>query len=223
MRHSLQVEDFGIRLRPVRIEDAAFIVWLRNLDYVKGNVGNSATDVAGQEAWLKKYFDREGDYYFIVETQGGIPLGTHGLYDVQGTSAEKGRHIIRPEVMAGVPAGLLATDLGFGQLGMTELRATCVSTNVAVHSLHRRSGFKEVGMIRAAQTIAGRPVDLVQFLLTPEGWARVRDRIVPLARLAGTRVLEWEKSQSAGNQPWIGTKTKPAVPGSKPATSRNQT
>ena len=60
-----------MRLRPVRIEDAAFIVWLRNLDFVKGNVGDSATDVATQEAWLRAYFEREGDYYFIVESSGG--------------------------------------------------------------------------------------------------------------------------------------------------------
>jgi RimJ/RimL family protein N-acetyltransferase len=208
MRHSLKIEGFGVRLRPVRMEDAAFIVWLRNLEYVRGKVGDSATSLAGQVAWLKKYFEREGDYYFIVETPGGIPLGTHGIYDVQGTSAEKGRHIIRPETMAGVPAGLLATDLGFGQLGMSELRATCVSTNVTVRSLHRRSGFKQVGILRAGQTINGQPVDLVQFLLTPEDWAGVRDSLLPLARLAGNLVLEWEKAQAAGNQPWIETKTK---------------
>ena len=73
MRHDIHLEGFNLRLRPVRIEDAAFIVWLRNLDYVKGNVGDSAVDVVGQEAWLKAYFEREGDYYFIVETLGGSP------------------------------------------------------------------------------------------------------------------------------------------------------
>ena len=191
-----------MRLRPVRLEDAAFIVWLRSLDYVKGNVGDSATSIASQEVWLKKYFEREGDYYFIVETPGGIPVGTHGIYDLQGTSAEKGRHIVRPEVMAGVPAGFVATDLAFERLGLSELRATCVSTNVAVHSLHRRSGYKEVGILRAAQAINGKPVDLLQFLLTAEDWSRVRERILPLAQLAGTHVLEWEKAQPGGSQPW---------------------
>jgi RimJ/RimL family protein N-acetyltransferase len=202
MQHTLKIEGFGVRLRPVRMEDAAFILWLRNLEHVKGKVGDSATSLAGQEAWLKEYFKREGDYYFIVETPGGIPLGTHGIYDVRGTSAEKGRHIIRPETVAGVPAGLLATDLGFGQLGMSEMRATCVSTNGAVRSLHRRSGFKEVGILRAARTINGRPVDLLQFLLTPVDWARVRDGLVPLAHVAGTQVLEWEKTQPGKRQPW---------------------
>jgi hypothetical protein len=89
---------------------------------------------------------------------------------------------------------------------MTELRATCVSTNVAVHSLHRRTGFKEVGIIRAAQNIGGWPVDLIQFLVTPADWAGVRERIVPLAQVAGIQVREWEKTQTAGNQPWLETK-----------------
>ena len=64
MQHSLQAEDFGIRVRPVRMEDASFIVWLRNLDYAKGRIGDSAKDIASQETWLQTYFQREGDYYF---------------------------------------------------------------------------------------------------------------------------------------------------------------
>ena len=111
---------------------------------------------------------------------------------------------MRPEVMgAGVPAAVLATDLAFEKLGMTELRSNCVSTNLAVHSLHRKSGFKQVGVLHAAQTIDGKPVDLFQFLLTAEDWYKVRERIVPLAHLAGKQVLEWEKTQPAGSQPWL--------------------
>ena len=68
-----QTEGYRIRLRPVRIDDAAFIVWLRNLDHVKGSVGDSAANTADQETWLKNYFEREGDYYFIVETQAEYP------------------------------------------------------------------------------------------------------------------------------------------------------
>ena len=206
MRHSLQTEGFNLRLRPVRMTDAAFIVWLRNQDYVKGNVGDSAANVAAQEVWLRNYFEREGDYYFIVETLGGIPLGTHGIYDIQRNSAEQGRQIIRLEVIAGVPAATLATDLAFGSLGLKELRSTCVSTNRTVLSLHRKSGFKEIGIKRSAQIIGGSPVDLVQFLLTPEDWARTRNHIIPLARVAETQVLEWEKMPSARNRPWLETK-----------------
>ena len=119
---------------------------------------------------------------------------------------------MRHEVMgAGVPAAVLATDLAFEKLGLTELRSNCVSTNLAVHSLHRKSGFKQVGVLHAAQTIDGKPVDLFQFLLTAADWYKVRDRIVPLAHLAGKQMLDWEKTQPAGSQPWFESKSQAAV------------
>lgn len=211
MRHSFQSEGFGIRLRPVRMEDAAFIVWLRNLDHVKGKVSDSAADVASQEAWLRTYFERAGDYYFIPETPGGIPLGTTGIYDVRGTTGEKGWHIARPEVMeVGIPAGMLATDLAFGIIGLSELRSTSVSTNRPVHSLHRKSGFKQVGILRGARTIGGRSVDLVEFILKAEDWPKFRERLAPLADLAGTQAREWEKTQKGKRQPWEETRNEPA-------------
>ena len=201
MRHSLHVEGFGVRLRPVRLEDAPFIVWLRNLDHVKGWVGDSANDVPSQEAWLNKYFEREGDYYFLVETVGcGVPLGTHGIYHQTGTSAEKGRHIMRPEVLAGVPAAMLANDLAFNELGLTELRANAVSTNTSVLSLHRKCGFQQVGIARGAQIINGEPVDLVQWVLTRDAWSKVRPRLVPLAEFARAHITDWEKSPVAPNR-----------------------
>lgn len=202
MQHSLQAEGFGIRLRPVRLEDAAFIVWLRNLEHVRGRVGDTAINAASQEAWLKKYFEREGDYYFIGESSTGIPLGTHGVYDLANGSAEKGRQAVRPEVMVGVTLAILATDIAFGQLALRELRSNTVSTNQNVISLHRKSGFKQVGVLRNHQVIEGKPVDLIQFLLLPEDWSRARERQLPLARLAGQQLLEWEQTQVGKRQPW---------------------
>ena len=202
MRHEIHLDGFNLRVRPVRIEDAAFIVWLRHLDYVKGSVGDSARDVATQEAWLRAYFEREGDYYFIVESSGGIALGTHGIYNVNGTSAERGRHIMRAEVMAGVPCAILTADLAFGSMGLHELRSCVVATNKAVQSLHRKSGFKEVGRVAAAQMIDGKPVDMVEFVFTAEEWRKRRDRDLPLAHFAGKHVLEWEKTQLGKRQPW---------------------
>ncbi len=184
------------------MEDAAFIVWLRNLDYVKGRVGDSATDVAGQKAWLEKYFAREGDYYFIAETLGEIPLGTQGIYDVRGTSGEKGRVVMRPEILAGLLAGILTTDLAFETLGMTELTSTVVSTNREVLSIHRKTGFKQVGILRAGQVIGGKPVDLVQYHITAEEWFKARDNLLPMACFAETLVRDWEKKQLGRTQPW---------------------
>ena len=121
----------------------------------------------------------------------------------ESTSAELGRHIVRLDVLAGVPAAVLTTDLAFDRLGVRRLRSSVVSTNRPVLSLHKKSGFKRVGILHTAQTIGGRLVDLVQFLLKVEDWARVRKQLLPLAQLAGNRVREWEQSPRAAAKPWV--------------------
>lgn len=201
MQHSLQAEGYGIRLRPARTEDASFIVWLRNLAHVRGRVGDTAS-VASQIAWMEKYFTREGDYYFVAETLGGIPVGTHGIYDLANGSAEKGRQAARPEVMAGVAIAILATDIAFSALKLREVRSNTVATNTNVISLHRKSGFKQVGLLKDHQVIDGKSVDLVQFVLSPENWSRARERQLPLAQLAGEQLIAWEKTQLGVRQPW---------------------
>jgi RimJ/RimL family protein N-acetyltransferase len=197
MLHSLEKEMFGVRLRPVRMDDAAFIVWLRNLDYVKGKIGDSACDEAGQRLWLASYFEREGDYYFIIETLAGIPLGTHSLYDVAGGGAELGRWVIRPGVQAAVPSHMAAFEIAFEVLKLDSLRNATVSTNTPVLSISRRFGFEQVDYRRGERIIGGRATDMVHFILTRSKWAEVRGQIVPKAEIAEGLVKDWEKAQMA--------------------------
>lgn len=196
MRHAIHAEGFGVRLRPVQVNDAAFIVWLRNLDHAKGNVGDSAASVDGQEAWLENYFKREGDYYFIVETLAGIPVGTYGIYDIKGDTAESGRWIIRPGVPAAVPSGMVLFDVAFKTLGLREVLGRTVASNHAVLSINRKFGFRQVRVEPAAQVIGGETVDMVHFILAAVDWPKARERLLPLARLAETQVLEWEREYS---------------------------
>ena len=195
MRHSFHAEGFGVRLRPVRIEDAAFIVWLRNLDHVRGRVGDSAMDAATQERWLRVYFDRQGDYYFVIETAGRIAVGAYGIYDLKGSSAESGRWVVRPDVRAAIPSALLGFDIAFNKLGLTEARVTTVSTNRSVLSLNHKFGFRQTGIAKNAQVIGGQAVDLVHFLLDREDWPKVRAGVLPLAQVAEKQVREWEAEQ----------------------------
>lgn len=196
MHHTIQAEGFGIRLRPVRMEDSAFIVWLRNLEHARGRVGDSAADVPAQETWLAKYFQRPGDYYFILETFGRIPIGAYGIYNLAESSAESGRWVIRPEVPAAIPCAIVAFDqIAFGRLNLAQLRVTTVSTNHPVLSLNKKLGFRQTRIEPAAQIIGGAPVDLVHFLLEKQDWPPVRERLLPLAGLAERQVLEWEAAQ----------------------------
>src|ERR1051326_2940310 len=187
MRHALQTEGFGVRLRPVRLEDASFIVWLRHLDHAWGKLGDSASDVPSEEAWLENYFNRAGDYYFIAETLSGIPVGTIGIYGLSGASAEAGRLIMRPDVPAGIPSSVMTLDLGFGRIGLREVRSTSVASNVKVHSYVAKLGFHKVRIEPGGRVIHGQPVDIVHFAMTADQWAQNRDRVLPLAKHAEAR------------------------------------
>jgi RimJ/RimL family protein N-acetyltransferase len=195
MRHSWKAEGFGVRIRPVRLDDAAFIVWLRNLEHTKGKLGDSAAGVADQEAWLRTYFDREDDIYFITETLGGVPLGTHALSHVTGDHGEAGRLIIRPDVPAAVPTSLITFDLAFGEMGFKELLGTSVSTNEKVHSYVRKFGFRQTNVEVGARVIAGQPVDIVHFAMTAAEWTQSHPGVLPIAKYAEKQILAWEKAQ----------------------------
>lgn len=194
MNHSIVAENYSVRLRPVRLLDAPFIVWLRNLDHVKGNVGDSATDITGQEEWLRGYFQCEGDYYFIIETACGTPLGTYGIYDIHEDNAESGRWIVRPEVPAAIPSIVLGFEVAFERMGLRRLRAHTVSTNARVLSLNRKMGFEETHYQSPIQIIDGKPVRLVQFEITAEKWSAVRKTMEIFARTAEGNIRNWEQS-----------------------------
>jgi len=197
MQHEIHEEGFGVRLRPVTIDDAPFIVWLRNLPHVKGKVGDTALDVADQRRWLEQYFQRAGDYYFIIETSGRKAIGAYGLYEISGGTAESGRWIIRPEVPAAIPSALLAFRLAFERLRLTNIRAKTVDTNQTVLSLNKRFGFRQTGVEKGALTIGGHSVDLVCFLLEAKDWPKTSETLLPLERIAEKQILEWDQSQPA--------------------------
>lgn len=195
MQHTIHIEGFDVRLRPVTMEDASFIVWLRNLNHARGRVGDSATDTNAQQAWLKEYFLREGDYYFIIETSGGIPVGAYGIYDLRADSAESGRWIVRPEVPAAIPSAILAFEIAFEKLRLRELRVKTVSTNTNVLSLNRKLGFRQTKVEAGERIIGGKPVDLVHFLLEAKDWPKIREKFLPLARLAEKQIADWEQAE----------------------------
>lgn len=184
------IEGFGIRLRPVELEDAEFIVRLRNSPQALGNIGDSATSIEQQEAWIGRYFLRDGDYYFIIESASGEKFGTYGIYDVEGKSCEGGRWVVAPNVPAAIPSIVLALDLAFGALALDEVRGTVVSTNKKVLSLDCKIGFDVVGISRGEKIIGEKAVDIVNLLMLAKDWQRKREKLAPLAELAGELIAK---------------------------------
>ena len=186
MKHSIQLESYGIRLRPVVLADAGFIIALRSHPRTQGKVGDTAPDLALQQQWIEKYFQREGDYYFIVETTAGKPVGTIGIYDLKDGIGQWGRWIILPEVqVAAFPAVVLVHQIAFDVLGLTALTGSAVSTAEKVLGFHRRFGAEFTHVEPKSRCIRGVWTDMVWIRVQRANWPAMFVKLKPLAEVAG--------------------------------------
>lgn len=174
MNHDLQVNGFGLALRPVRLADAEFIVNLRNSPHALGTVGDSATDTASQEAWLQSYFQRKDDYYFIAERcRDGQPVGTVGVYDICGDTGEWGRWIVVPGIPAGPAIAWLAFHTCFDLLRLQTVLGHVVESNKPVLAFHKKIGNPCVGICDTPRLIGNKAVKMVAFRATRDDWSSI--------------------------------------------------
>ena len=138
MRHDLRAEGFGIRLRPVSVEDAEFIHQLRCHPELENFIGPTVGGVEGQRVWIENYLSRSGDYYFCVERLDGTKVGTVGIYNIdeKNQTAEWGRWILLPGSQAAPASMHLLYRIAFEELGLKELTCTVVEDNSSVVTIH---------------------------------------------------------------------------------------
>ena len=190
MNHSITVQKFGIKLRPVTMEDAAFIFEMRRDPKLAAYIGEFDERYSVHVAWLQRYFEREGDYYFCVETvRSKLPIGTIAIYDRNGDTAEWGRIVIDPRYPAAPASVWLMYHVAFDMLGLSGVFSRTVVDNRRVVSFHDRSGALRSGIEPGGITIKGIPVDRVIHTVTADRWPFVGKRLEPAASVA-ERLLE---------------------------------
>lgn len=172
MKHDVVLEGYGCRMRPAELEDAGFIVHLRNLPHARGNISDTSASIEKQREWLIRYFDRPGDYYWILEESGtGRSVGTYGLYDIHGGTGVPGRWVMLPDADFSIAATtLLVCQFAFENLGLDKLVFNVVSTNQKALKFHRLFGARETHVGNNGEIINGHPVDFVWFELTKPEW-----------------------------------------------------
>lgn len=181
MRHDLHVEGPAFRLRPVEERDAQYIVALRAQRAQFLNRG--ATSVAEQRAWLAQYFERAGDYYFVVERiDDGARHGLAGIYDVDpaARSAEWGRWVIEAGSSAAVESALLVYRCSFGRLALASIRCRTLRANAQVVAFHDSCGIpRSDGEIMVERD--GKHGAAIEHVLSSDHWPAVEARLERLA------------------------------------------
>jgi RimJ/RimL family protein N-acetyltransferase len=193
LKHDIALRGHAFGLRPVVLEDAAFIFELRASSGKFLNYGAASKDE--QRAWIERYFERAGDYYFVVDRNGDRGVeGLAGIYDIDRAkrAAEWGRFVLRPGSRAAVEAALLIYRCGFDVIGLDHMYCNTLAENAQVVAFH-----ESCGLVRAPDLVTilhnGEPRDAVRHMLSRGGWPALNAR---LDRMASRLALSMRSSHA---------------------------
>ena len=190
MEHSITVEGAAFRLRPVDLGDAEFMVTLRTDPELSRYLNPTSGDVEAQKQYIRDYFRKEDDYYFIVERRRtGRCEGMIAVYDVdhQAKTAEWGRWLLRKGSMAALESALLIYKFVFEVLRLDSVYCRTVTENEKVISFHMSCGLEMARIIKRYVRIGDVVYDSAEQRMTRKMWPQQRvalDR--KAARLAST-------------------------------------
>jgi RimJ/RimL family protein N-acetyltransferase len=188
VKHALTLEGPAFRLRPVAEGDAAFIVALRSDPALNAWVNPTSPRVEDQLAWLARYFEREGDWYFVIERLDGTAEGLIGLYDQANGDAEWGRWLLKPGSLAAVESVLLMYRTAFELIGLDAVHCRTLAANERVVSFHDSCGIPERRLLPGYVELRGQQQDAVEHRLTRAAWPAVDERLAKLAQLTARRL-----------------------------------
>ncbi len=193
MRHEIRIAGHAYRLRPIELHDAGLVVDLRSDPQRARYLHRISLEVAAQERYLNAYFERDGDYYFVVErqvAQGNSAEGLIGIYDMDPVArrGEFGRWIVRPGSMASVESAWLIYRVAFEQLGLDEIYCHTIVNNTAVVSFHDRAGLTRARQLEGYFEIDGKRWDAIEHSLKREQWPATSDRLEATAKRLAHRL-----------------------------------
>ncbi len=189
MQHDLEIDGSAFRLRPVRLEDAAFIVELRS-DPERGRyLHKGAPDAGSQETWLRTYLRTPGDCYFVIENRSsGTREGTAGIYNIHAgrRDAEWGRWILRRGSLAALESACLVYRAGFEMLGLESMYCRTIAENAAALAFHDSFGVERIRRLPRYFERDGRHLDAIEGRLTRSRWRALRESAERKAARAAT-------------------------------------
>lgn len=189
MRHDFHLQGQAFRLRPIGDADAELVLSLRGNPELNRYLHRSSSRIEDQLAWFADYYDRPGDYYFVLERFDGQPEGVVSIYDVANGAAEWGRWILKPGSLAAVECAWLIYRIAFEVLGLDVIYCRTLAENERVVSFHDSCGITERSLLPAYVTLEGVAMDAIEHRLTSYQWSDIAPRLEYLAKQMARRAL----------------------------------
>jgi len=190
MKHDFVIEGFAFRLRPVSDADAQLVLNLRNNPEINVYLHATSENVEDQLKWFGEYYQRQGDYYFVIERIGSnVAEGVVSIYDVNLMEAcgEWGRWIIRPGSLAAVESAWLVYRCAFEVLKLKYVFCRTVADNKKVVAFHDSCDIPKRLLPRYFE-IGGRILDAVEHQVDMRIWNEICNKLERLAQLTARRL-----------------------------------
>lgn len=118
-----------VALKPADEADSAFTLSLRQDPQFTAFLPRLDITLEQQKAWIAAQREREDDYFFVVWTNEGVPIGTVSVYNVNGDTSESGRLALRGNALQNTEACLLLFRFAFDVLHLKEVTGYIVDGN----------------------------------------------------------------------------------------------
>jgi len=172
MKHSISNEGFLYRLRPIELSDAQSIIDIRLEDKERNKFIHSISpDIKMQEKWLTDYFEREEDYYFMVENKfTNRAEGLISIYNISDRRGEWGRYVIKKDSFAAVESALMCFEIAFEVLNLDEIFGGIIAENTPVINLHKSYGAVMTNTVQNTYEIGNQFYDMIEMTITKNNY-----------------------------------------------------
>jgi RimJ/RimL family protein N-acetyltransferase len=192
VRHDIRLEGHAYEIRPVDVGDAEFMLYLRRDPELSRLIHPTSPRLDDQLAYLERYFQTTGDYYFIViRSATGRREGAVAIYDVDRArgQAEWGRWIMRHDSMGAPEAALLVYRAGFDVFGLNRIYCRTATANANVVAFHTACGLETDARGALAHDFGGVMYQAVEQFVARDRWPEVARTLDQRAR-AVARLLK---------------------------------
>lgn len=142
----MEIEKYGIKLVPVELSDASFVIDLRT-DIKKSRfISSTDADLQQQIDWIKGYKARESrgeEYYFIGIDENSERFATYRIYNIEPDQAEIGSWITKPgysKAQNSIKMDIIMKEFVFEVLGFSKLKFEVRRENTSVVRYHKMFG-----------------------------------------------------------------------------------
>lgn len=191
MQHDITLAGHAFGLRPVRTTDAAFVAALRADPTLNRYIHGGDGRLEDQLRWMHAYFERAGDYYFVVTSQRtGEREGLISVYDIYDATSvgEWGRWILRSGSLAAVESVWLLYKVCFETLGMAAVYCRTVADNAKVVSFHDSCGITRRRLLPLHFHLQDRHLDAVEHRVERLDWPALSGKLERIALLTARKV-----------------------------------